>query len=138
MPYETKQEEICLDCCETSCIHNEDKECTCDEDVNDLCENDRHVCSEYSLRFINGEFLTFKNFKDLDSLVQDHEDFAPLIVYDKTALNILFVTVPCQEKKHAHRAFVQMSAADTDTVLFKPSIDGSVLIVPKAQTELCF
>jgi hypothetical protein len=136
MPYE--KHNVHLDCDEIECKNNEDEECICDEDVYDLDPNNSARCFMYSTFFVNGAQFPFNTVKKLEKFVDDHECIAPRVLYDRDALHLVYVSLKCPVKNtsHDHKALVQISKEDVNRIEFKPSIDGSVLVVPKAQMDL--
>lgn len=135
MPYE--KHDVDLPCDEVGCSNNEDRECNCDEDVEELNPNDSDRCFMYSTDFHDGAQFKFSSSQEFEEFVYDHEKVAPLVVYDDSALNLVYVDLKCPEKNptHVHKALVQISKKDVDTVAFRPSVDGSVLVVSQAMAQ---
>ena len=91
----------------------------------------------YSTDFHDGAQFKFKNEQEFEEFVYDHEDLAPLVVYDDRSLNLVYVDLKCPEKKptHKHKALVQIAKEDVDKVAFRPFVDGSVLVMSLAMAQ---
>jgi hypothetical protein len=135
MPYEIH--DVDLPCDETGCKNNEDDECICDEDVEELTPNDSDRCFMYSTDFHDGAQFKFGSSQEFEDFVYDHEKIAPLVVYDDRVLNLVYVDLKCPEKNptHVHKALVQISKEDAEKVAFRPSVDGSVLVMSPTMAQ---
>jgi len=136
MPYE--KHSVTVHCEKFDCSNNEDEKCACDEDVEDLDPNNSSRCFMYHSCFEDETQLKFDSMDELLEFAEDKKYIAPLVVYDDSALNLVYVDIKCPRKDsaHEHKALVQMSREDVKQVEFRPSIDGSVVIVPKIQIEM--
>lgn len=136
MPYEKVN--VTVHCDEIACKYNEDEKCKCDEDAEELDPNCRNQCFMYSSYFENGAQFKFDTSEELCQFVRENEDIAPLVVYDDSALNLLFASTKCPVKNsiHDHVALVQIAREDVENVMLRPSVEGAILVVPKIQMEM--
>jgi hypothetical protein len=136
MPYIEIRDETEVECDETSCKSNKEGQCRGNFNENDLQPNNRHYCSEYDPEFVNGTVILFKNEKELLEFLEEHKEHAPSIEYDSSVLRIVYKEPPHEPHQDKRAAFIRITKESEDRVIFKPSIEGSILIIPKAQTDL--
>lgn len=134
MPYKKVEsyEYVKLKCNKINCVNNKAGECDCDEDIEELLENDQ-ACSFYSISFCGGEEYKFHNEEELHQFETECEDYKVIHV-DEWSLRIIFKEAEGSNGKAG--AFIRVKKKDENNYEYRPSTDGSIIVVDKKQTEL--
>ena len=118
-----------IKCVDTFCLHNDNGACTCDEHVEDLDWSDSNFCDDKEWVLIPDKEYRFPNQEDLESFAAQFDEVV-LVPYDINCTCLLFIEIS------GHKALIQMRKEDRDKVLFRPHVDGSILVVDKNQLSL--